>query len=373
MIVISLKVVLLCVLLLFLGLISAVVILSPRWGRAGMRRGFWNTDTMLDAMPLGTLIFEHGRLRQANAVAHNLLHHHPDIESVISQLSLDIAAQAIVRSGTFTSPYPLRWWGALLDDQQTLLVLLDVRDQHALMARQHTFIGQLSHELRTPLTALTAHAEIALREQENSEVLQTSLRIIQHETQRSARLVRDLVELYRLEVSGQLSMRKANLVLVAEAAIAQVIIHAEQKGQHLRFNADVSLPLVWIDPDRMTQVFVNLLQNAVAHTSPGDSIVVSLIQHDDAIVCEIADTGPGIADADLPHVAEPLYRGQTKSEGSGLGLALVTEILRQHATTLNIISTTTGPQTGTVCRWTLDPLRAALPPQSHTTSMEIAA
>ncbi|NJM08227.1 HAMP domain-containing histidine kinase [Candidatus Gracilibacteria bacterium] len=311
---------------------------------------------MLNAIPLDALIFQSGHLHKSNATAQTLVHLHPDLEAIIGQLSLEIVDQALVRKGVLTLPCPLHWWGTMLDEQHVLFILVDAADQQALMSRQHVFIGQLSHELRTPLTALATHAEIALREQVDSAVLQTSLHIIQRETQRSARLVRDLIELYRLEVAGQLAMRKVNLVLVAEAAVAQIILQAERNGQQLRFNADVGLPPVWVDPDRMTQVFLNLLHNAVTHTSSGDTITVKLFQHEAFILCEVADTGPGIATAELPHVVEPLYRAQAKSEGSGLGLSIVTTILRQHGTSLDICSTTEGPQTGTICRWKLPAL-----------------
>jgi signal transduction histidine kinase len=354
MIVVSLKIVLLGGLLILFCITFVFIKLYVRV--AAEREPTNGVATMLKALPLSALIFKRGQLHQSNALSQHLLTLHPDLEPIISQLSLEIADQSLVRRGVLTLPCPLHWWATMVDQHHVLFILVETADQQALIARQQVFIGQLSHELRTPLTALTTHAEIALREQVNRDVVQTSLHIIQRETQRSARLVRDLTELYRLDVCEQLAMRKANVVLIAEAAIAQIILEAEKKGQQLHFKADVGLSPVWVDPDRMTQVFLNLLQNAVTHISNGDTITVNLLQQGDVVLCEVADTGPGIAAAELPLVMEPLYRAQTKSEGSGLGLAIVSAILRQHGTSLAISSTTEGPQTGTICRWKLPAL-----------------
>jgi signal transduction histidine kinase len=86
---------------------------------------------------------------------------------------------------------------------------------------------------------------------------------------------------------------------------------------------------------------------------PGDSITVRLSVLPEGVRCAVADSGPGIADADLPHVRAPLNRGRTNVEGSGIGLALVDEIVRRHHTTLEIESAADPAQSGTVRSWTL--------------------
>ncbi|NTV65180.1 MAG: hypothetical protein HGA65_16850, partial [Oscillochloris sp.] len=283
---------------------------------------------------------------------------HPNLDRLLAHLSLDLAAQTAAQNGTLTQPSPLRWWGSTTEEQRILLLFTNASDEQTLMARHQAFVGHLSHELRTPLTALTAHAEIALREGAQSAVLRASLQIIRSETQRSARLVRDLLELYRLEISDSLAPRQANLVLVAESAIAQLIMPAEERGHQIRFHADASLPAVWVDPDRMAQVFVNLLQNAIVHTRPGDDISVSLRRDGGAVVCEVADTGPGIDPADLPHITERFYRGRSRGDGSGLGLAIASEILRRQGATLDIRSVSAGLQTGSTFSWRLPVLNA---------------
>lgn len=270
----------------------------------------------------------------------------------IAQRAGDESPTALL-SGTLHQPYALRWWRVPLDGDYTLLAFADWSDQQRLMRQQQAFIGQLAHELRTPLTALTAHIEIARSDHSSDTVRESSLATIQRETQRMARLVRDLLELHRLETAGDLTLRATDIVLVAEDAIAQLILLAEARGLQLTFETDAHLPPVMAEPDRLKQVFLNLLDNAVKYCRPGDQILVTLRALPHGVHCMIKDTGPGIAASHLPHVTERLYRGRADSEGTGIGLALVQEILRQHHTTLTIESVADGPATSTTCAWTL--------------------
>jgi signal transduction histidine kinase len=258
------------------------------------------------------------------------------------------------QSGILHQPAFIRWWRYLLNDGEILLVLAEGSDQQYQL-RQQAFIGQLMHELRTPLTALVAHSELATSEQTPEAVRLASTQTIKSGAQRMARLVRDMLELYRLETTDELSLRPLNLVLLAEDAISQLILYAEDCGVSLNFEADTPLPLVAGHPDRLKQVFLNLIDNAIKYCRPGDEIRVSLKKKPEGVLCLVQDTGPGIAASDLPNITKRLYRGQAASEiqGSGIGLALVSEILRRHHSSLNIESVTQGPATGTSCQWLL--------------------
>jgi two-component system phosphate regulon sensor histidine kinase PhoR len=142
-------------------------------------------------------------------------------------------------------------------------------------------------------------------------------------------------------------------VLVAETAIAQVILRAEEQGMDLLFDADQTLPLVLAHPDRLAQVFANLLDNAIKYGRAGDTITVRINMHPEGASCVVQDSGPGIPAEELPRVTEQLYRVRTDVEGSGMGLALVSEILRRHHAALLIESDTAGEASGTTCRWVL--------------------
>lgn len=357
MIMLDLKLAIFIVLVGLLGGVGGVRLMARRGAaaRPGVPGLGWDG---LDRLPFGVIVVNaEGEVVLANHPARQMLQKHcPEAAAqpgaLLQQLGI-LAQSAIPRSGRLSQPLPLRWWCYPLNEQHMLVVLADDTEQQHTLRRQQTFIGQLSHELRTPLTGLLTHIEI-LRSPQTSEVVrQESLATIQRETQRLARLVRDMLELYRLEVANDLPLEPTNLVLVAEDAIASVILRAEEHERWLSFAADAALPPVLAQPDRLKQVFVNLLDNAIKYGRPGDTISVRLEAQSIGVLCVVEDSGPGIAASDLPRVTERLYRGRTDSEGSGMGLALVSEILRHHHTTLEITSTTEGPATGTTCRWML--------------------
>jgi signal transduction histidine kinase len=250
----------------------------------------------------------------------------------------------------------VRWWCYPLEEESTLLVLAEGSDQQRYL-KQQAFIGQLVHELRTPLTALVTHSEVVASPKSSEAVKAASTATIQNSAQRMAGLVRDMLELHRLETNGELSLQPTSLALVAEDAIAQLILRAESKEVSVNFEAAMPLPQVLAHPDRLRQVFLNLLDNAIKFCRPGEEICVRLEAQNGRVLCMVKDSGPGIPPADLPHITECFYRGHSEVEGNGIGLALVKEILRQHNATLNIESETQGAAHGTTFSWCLPSLQ----------------
>lgn len=258
----------------------------------------------------------------------------------------------------------VRWWIHSLRDL-SLVFLMDISRQWRTEQAYHTFVSNLSHEMRTPLTAILAHLEV-LRTSEVSEVTRDqSLSLIQRETHRINRLVQDLLEMSRVEMAPEMAQRPVDILVVAEEAIAQIILSAEERQIEVSLRADASLPPVLGDADRLEQIFLNVLDNAVKYCRPGDQVEVHLRIEPDGVGCTIRDTGPGIPPQHLPHVTQRLYRIRTDVEGSGLGLALVEEILRRHQSRLEIESQSEGEQTGTRLHFVLPTL-----PQSPTSSHE---
>ncbi|GAB4202558.1 MAG: hypothetical protein OHK0022_25870 [Roseiflexaceae bacterium] len=303
---------------------------------------------LCEAMPFGVLLCAGQRVLERNSVARRMQEQLGDALARCLEADDDTA-----RSGLIAQPYPVRWWRTPLGHGRALVVLADGSDQQRLIQQQQVFVGQLAHELRTPLTALVAHAEIAHNPRTADPTRRASLETIRRETQRMARLMRDLLELHRLELAGDLPLRPTNLALVAEDAIGQIIPRAEQRGLQISFEAGMPLPPVLAHPDRMAQVFLNLLDNAVKYCAPGDRIAVTLEAQPDGVACTVRDSGPGIPAQALPRVAERLYRVRQDVEGNGIGLALVSEILRQHHSALHLASTTEGTGRGTTASWTL--------------------
>jgi signal transduction histidine kinase len=213
-------------------------------------------------------------------------------------------------------------------------------------------ISAMAHELRTPLTAILGHADIldSCKLEEDEALWRRSRDFIASEAERLARLVEDLLTLSRLDLTP-LQRRPVNLRVVAEEAISGLFQAAETRGVRLALQSPPDLPRVLGDRDRLQQVFLNLLDNAVKYSS-GSEAVVCLSPESSFIQTEVRDDGVGIAPEDLPHIFEPLYRSEDVRDisGTGLGLTIVRTILAQHGTTIDVQS---APHQGTAFRFRL--------------------
>lgn len=329
---------------------------------------------LLDAAPFGLMLLDlENRCRYANQTAGSLLawpqrwgqlpavHWRDDL---LADLSLTRQnGQPQYRILHMPDGRSLSWWLCPLPEL-TLIVLADHSRQARLERASRAFLGTLSHELRTPLTAILAHMAVVQGEDAAQPVRQQSLAVVQQEAQRLSRLVQDLLQLGRLEMSENLERRPLDLALVAEAALAEVILAAEKQDIALSLEAETPLPRVLGDADSLQRAFLNLLDNSIKYGRPGDTVVVRLAPAADSVQVTIVDSGPGIPPQHLPHVAERLYRGRTDVAGSGLGLSVVAEILRQHQTTLHIANREEG---GIVAQFALPlPNISANGPNRHT-------
>lgn len=218
-------------------------------------------------------------------------------------------------------------------------------------------LRSLNHEIRTPLTTILTHVEVLRMSGQNNLAQAESLRVIQQEAQRITRLTQDMLDLGQLELTQFLTFKPVDILIVAEEAVAHIFPAAESKNIELDLAMPGSLPRVWGDADRLKQVFLNLLDNAVKYSRPGDRVELILVEGREVINCEVRDTGPGIPDEHLPHVIERWYRGRNDVMGSGLGLSLVEEILKRHNTSLKLESHTSGDQVGTTAFFALSVIK----------------
>lgn len=264
-------------------------------------------------------------------------------------------ASSHYREVTVRPDLHVRWWIHPLGDQ-SLMFVMDISSQRRSEQTYQAFLTDLSHEIRTPLTAILTHLEVLRAPDMPEAIRDQSLSLIYRETNRIVRLTRDLLELGRLEMASEIAHRPIDIVVLAEEAISQIIPQAEQRQIVLSLQADAAVPRVLGDPDRLKQVFLNLLDNAVKYCRPGDQVEICLYIEPGGMGCTIRDTGPGIPPQHLPHVTRRLYRVNTDVEGSGLGLTLVEEILRRHQSRLDIHSQHEGEQTGTVLHFILPTL-----------------
>lgn len=213
----------------------------------------------------------------------------------------------------------------IFSDDQTSLVRLD-------RARKE-FLSSVSHELRTPLSSIKLMLETVLEAPEE-EARDLFLPQALAQVDRLAALVGQLLEQARAE-SGQLKLdlRDVDLEEVARPIVASFEPEASNKGVSLELAA-LRPVRVEADPDRLAQVFVNLIDNALRHTSDGGRIRIELDARDSDAVLRVRDTGEGIPYRDLPHIFERFYvvdRSRTRgSGGAGLGLAIVKGIVDAH-------------------------------------------
>ena len=204
---------------------------------------------------------------------------------------------------------------------------------------QSEFISSVSHELRTPLTAITGWAEtIQSGELREPGDVQKGMDIIVSEARRLTNMVEELLEFSRIE-DGRFTLSVEPLDLKAELEDA-VYTYKEffrKEGIELTYHDgdEETLPISG-DPERLRQVFCNLLDNAAKHGGAGKHIEVSVRQEYLEAVISIRDHGPGIPEEELPFIKNKFYKGSSKARGSGIGLAVCEEIVTRHEGQLTI-------------------------------------
>jgi signal transduction histidine kinase len=257
----------------------------------------------------------------------------------------------------------LRWWASSLGERD-LVLLLDVTPQQQAEEAARTLLNDLSHELRTPLATILTHLEVLNLPGVAEDVRGRSIALLREETRRMARLVHQMLELGRLETSATIERRPLDLLVLAEETVAQVGPQADERGIAMALEVGTPLPLALGDQDHLRRVLLNLLDNALKYSRTGDQVVLSLAPVEGGVRCAVRDSGPGIPPEHLPHLARRFYRAAPHEvEGSGLGLALVAEILRRHGSALQVESESEGSDTGT-CVWFVLP--TASPPEGQT-------
>ena len=219
-----------------------------------------------------------------------------------------------------------------------------IRAVRASQQSQRDFVANVSHELRTPLTSIQGFAQAILDGTAGDAAsVQRAASVIHQEADRLARMARDLLDLARLE-SGQETMALAPLDLTAllRACVSRFTLLAEDKGVQLNLDLPPALQISG-DGDRLMQVFTNLIDNALKYTDAGGKIVLraAKIEDADAVSVLISDTGCGIPQSELPRIFERFYqvdRSRAAKRGVGLGLAIVSEIVRAHGGTIEVQS-----------------------------------
>jgi two-component system phosphate regulon sensor histidine kinase PhoR len=206
----------------------------------------------------------------------------------------------------------------------TLLLFQDLTQLRRLETVRRDFISNISHELRTPLASLKALAE-TLQEGAMEDPPAAKRFILRMETEidNLTQLVNELLELSRIE-SGKvpLSFHRVQPFNLLNPAYERMILQAERAGLEMTLDCNQDLPAVFADPDRIVQVLINLIHNAIKFTAPGGKITLSAYQDNNRIVFFVRDTGVGISRKDLGRIFERFYKADRARAGGGTGLGL---------------------------------------------------
>lgn len=236
-----------------------------------------------------------------------------------------------------------------------------MRDElHRTLQARTELVANVSHELRTPLTAIKGLTE-TLRDGavDDLDARDRFLASIETQTDRLIRLVNDLLLLSRAD-AGALTLHLApvHVAEVAREVSDDLIAAAPGRDITVHILRDPNSPELRAraDPDRLRQILMNLLNNALAYSPPGRPVSVRVEKDGDEIAISVTDQGPGVQPADLPHLFERFYRADRSRQradasagGSGLGLAIVKTLVEAHGGTVTVVS---EPGAGATFRFT---------------------
>jgi len=231
------------------------------------------------------------------------------------------------------------------NDVGIIILLQDITQRQKLENMQMDFVANVSHELKTPLTTIKSYTETLLDGYvEEPETVNEFLEIIDNETDRMNRLVKDLLQLSRLDNNQEIFSRKeGNLISLLKAAVKKIELTAASKSQHLNclFNEEERIP-VDMDKDRIEQVILNVISNAIKYTGEGGRIDIDALKMEKKAVVTVTDNGIGIPETEQSRVFERFFRvDKARSRalgGTGLGLAISKQIVEGHQGTIELQS-----------------------------------
>ncbi|MBP1559219.1 MAG: HAMP domain-containing histidine kinase [Oscillospiraceae bacterium] len=204
---------------------------------------------------------------------------------------------------------------------------------------KNEFISSVSHELRTPLTAIKGWGETLTSGEVDQEMLQKGMHVILSETERLSSMVEELLDFSRIQ-NGRFTMNFGKVDIVAELSDAVLMFseRARRDNRTLEYTEPEGFAVMQADRNRLRQVFVNIIDNALKYSDSGDTVTVTANLLPGSFVVSVADTGIGISPEDLPKVKTKFYKANSTRRGSGIGLAVADEIVRMHGGSLDIAS-----------------------------------
>lgn len=226
-----------------------------------------------------------------------------------------------------------------------MVVIHDVTEQRRSEQARREFVANVSHELRTPLTNIKSYAEtvIAAGDELPPELHNNFMGVIVSEADRMTRIVQDLLTLSKIDYGKmEMNVSRFSFSKAVRSVYEAVALNAESHGHTLTFSCEENMPDVDGDRERIEQVIMNIVSNAIKYTPDGGKIAITAATSGRNVFVRISDNGIGIPEKDLPRLFERFYRvdkaRSRESGGTGLGLSIAKEILNQHKGDIRIES-----------------------------------
>ncbi len=339
------------------------------------------TDSILRCMIEGVLVLDpKGQVLVINDQAKTMFHapagrdphgvsvlelsRHPEIRGILTEaMKFEFTSQPYSKEielddqqWVHASAVPLR--GSLGNALGSIMVFHDITGIKRLETMRADFVANVSHELRTPLTAIRGYIETLLHTPPaDAEDRRQFLEIIERHSERLSRLTEDLLTLSDLEAGKiQLSLKPLEAAQLIRRVLEVFWDQAAKQNVKLSQRVDEGVPAILGDADRLQQLFINLVDNAIKYTPAGGTVSLSATEVGnsklDQVEIVVTDTGAGIPEKDLPRLTERFYRvDKARSRelgGTGLGLAIVKHIVQAHKGDLAIESVMNRGTTVTV-------------------------
>ncbi len=204
---------------------------------------------------------------------------------------------------------------------------------------KNDFISSVSHEIRTPLTAINGWAETLQETEQDKETQKRGMAVITKESKRLSGIVEELLDFSRLQ-NGRISLTliKTDLLQELDEAVFLFTERAKLENKDLIYEEGTALSPIMGDTNKLRQVFVNIIDNALKYTGNGGTIKVQTRESKNFVSVIVEDSGCGIPQEHLPHVKKKFYKANQIVRGSGIGLAVADEIIKMHGGSLKVES-----------------------------------